>query len=113
MKRVVLAGGSGLIATALLPALRDNGYEPVVLTRSPSHDYDVHWEPTIVGGPWIETLDGAYALINLVGRTVDCRKTPANKAEILNSRVDSVQALAAAVTQLRDPPKVWIQSATA
>jgi uncharacterized protein (TIGR01777 family) len=88
----------------------------VVLTRAGDRTDGkvryVHWDAKTLG-PWAGWLDGADAVINLVGRTVDCRKTPANKKVILESRIDSVDALAAAVKQAKHPPPVWIQSATA
>jgi uncharacterized protein (TIGR01777 family) len=58
-------------------------------------------------------VDGAGAVINFVGRTVDCRKTPANKKAILDSRVDSVRVLAEAVDRAAGKLAVWVQSATA
>jgi hypothetical protein len=72
----------------------------------------VNWDARTVG-PWAREVDGAAAVVNLVGRTVDCRKTAANKKVILESRVDSVRALAEAVGQAANPPAVWVQSATA
>lgn len=72
----------------------------------------VNWDARTLG-PWQHEVERADALINFVGRTVDCRKTPENKRVILESRVDSVNILAAAVRAARCPPRVWIQSATA
>jgi uncharacterized protein (TIGR01777 family) len=90
--------------------------EFVVLTRGPSRVANgvrlVQWDAKSPGR-WISELDGAHAIINVVGRTVDCQKTPKNKKVILESRVDSVRALAAAVRAAQRPPAVWIQAATA
>jgi len=112
----VIAGGSGFLGRSLIPVLIANDFEPVVFTRSSDSVINgvrhVQWDAKMPG-PWSRELDGAYAVVNVVGRTVDCRKTAANKRVILASRVDSVNALAAAFANLKTPPKVWIQSATA
>src|SRR3954471_23280145 len=97
--RVVVAGGSGFLGRALIPTLLDRFEDVVVLTRGPSRVdgrvRHVNWDARTVG-PWTGEVDGAGAVINLVGRTVDCRKTPANKKAIIGSRVDSVRVLAEA-----------------
>src|SRR5690242_16016332 len=94
---ILLAGGSGFLGQSLISPLRQAGYEPIILTRSPdrasSDAQHLHWDAR-TPGPWLHALDGAAAIINLVGRTVDCRKTPSNKHEIQHSRIDSVHALA-------------------
>jgi uncharacterized protein (TIGR01777 family) len=114
--RVILAGGSGFIGSALAPILVANGYEPVILSRQRSITdgsiRHVQWDAR-TSGPWAAELDGAAAIINLVGRSVDCRKTESNRREILESRVDSVRALATACAGCQRPPPVWIQTATA
>ena len=115
--RVILAGGSGFLGRSLIPHLRRAGYAPVILTRGPSDTTGpvphVHWDGRTAAGDWPQHLDGAAAIVNVVGRTVDCRKTAANRREILESRVDSVNALAAACALVPNPPKTWVQSATA
>ena len=115
--RVVVAGGSGFLGAGLVPELVAAGYDVVVLTREPSREVPggvrhVTWDGRTVG-PWAEALEGAEAVVNLVGRTVDCRKTAANRREIMASRVDSVRALAAAFAKCPQPPKTWVQTATA
>jgi uncharacterized protein (TIGR01777 family) len=114
--KIVLAGGSGFIGRALTPRLVNEGYDVVTLTRGPAAGggsaRDVHWNARTIG-PWATELDRAAGIVNLVGRTVDCRKTEANKREILESRVNSVAALAAAWKQCHLPPKVWILTGTA
>lgn len=116
--RIVLAGGSGFLGAGLAPELFARGHEVVVLTRgraAPGGDARiryVEWDAR-TPGEWASELDGAAAVVNLVGRSVDCRKTPANKKVILASRVDSVRALAAACARCDRPPPVWVQSGTA
>lgn len=72
----------------------------------------VHWDGQAVGD-WAHEMEGAVAVVNLAGRTVDCRKTPDRCDEILRSRVDSVNAIGQALQQCGNPPQVWVQAATA
>lgn len=115
-RKIILAGGSGFLGRAMLPTLLDVADEIITLTRSPAvvdgRERRINWDAKSAGD-WEREIDGADAIINLVGRTVDCRKTPANKKVILESRVHSVRALAAAVQLSKRPPKVWVQAATA
>src|SRR4051812_36650605 len=100
LKRVVIAGGAGFLGRSLTRELTPFADEVVILTRGDSPPVPgarhVKWDAKTVG-PWARELDGADALVNYVGRTVDCRKTPVNKKVILESRVDSVRALGKAV----------------
>lgn len=112
--RVVLAGGSGFLGRALARKLDDEGYEVVVLTRNPSNYHGagraVAWNGRTVEESWASLLDGAAALVNLTGKSVDCRRTEKNHAEILSSRVDSCEALGAALRLAYRPPAVWVQA---
>lgn len=118
--RIVIAGGSGLIGSALARALAQTGSEVVVLTRrsdagAPQGDStstSVSWDARTLG-PWADTLDGALAVVNLVGRTVDCVKTPDHRDEILRSRVEATRVLGEAARSVRTPPAVWVQMSTA
>lgn len=64
-------------------------------------------------GPWKAELDGADVVINLAGRSVNCRYTPENRAAILDSRVESTRAVGQAIAQCTRPPRVWLQASTA
>ncbi len=64
-------------------------------------------------GPWTDEVDGADVVINLAGRSVDCRYTPANRDEIMRSRVDSTRVVGQAIARARRPPPVWLQAGTA
>jgi uncharacterized protein len=109
--RVVLAGGSGFLGRALAEAFERAGYEPVVLTRRvrKSRVRQVEWDGRTVR-PWARELEGATAIVNLAGRSVDCRHTPKHKREIMESRIDSVEVLGRAIAACAEPPKVLIQS---
>lgn len=112
--RVILAGGSGFLGTALSRALVAEGYEVVVLTRNPAAwnapGKAVGWDGRHVEESWASLLDGAAALVNLAGKPVDCRRTERNRREILQSRVDSCEALGAALRLAYRPPAVWVQA---
>jgi len=112
-KRVVIAGGSGFLGRALAKELLLRNYEVLVLTRSPHGQAggikEILWDGKN-SGDWIQFLDGAEAVVNLAGRNIKCRYTPDNLRELKASRVDSVQAIAAAIGQVTRPPLVWVQA---
>jgi uncharacterized protein (TIGR01777 family) len=110
--RVILAGGSGFLGRALAEELARAGYEPVVLTRrvrKNSRVRQVEWDGQTVGR-WARELEGAAAVVNLAGRSVDCRHTPEHRREILESRLGSVEAVGRAIRACEEPPAVLIQA---
>ncbi len=115
--KVVLAGGTGTMGRILQQHFAANGDEVVVLTRRP--EVRQHPAARMVAwngrgrGDWWHELDGADALINLAGRSVDCRYTAARRAEILNSRLESTHALGKAMAACPRPPAVWINLSSA
>ena len=112
--RIVIAGGSGFIGSALAREFSAAGRSVVVLTRSPRQRTDgvveAAWDGATVGS-WGALLEGAAAVINLAGKSINCPHTPANLREITTSRVNSVNAIAAAMAGVRTPPQVWLQAA--
>jgi uncharacterized protein len=112
-KSIVIAGGSGFIGRALAQEFSQRGFELVVLTRSPKNRNDgvreIEWDGIHLG-EWIQFLDGADAVINLTGKNINCPHTPENLRVITTSRVDSVNALAAAIEKCAVPPRVWVQA---
>ncbi|MEZ5285373.1 MAG: hypothetical protein R2712_11325 [Vicinamibacterales bacterium] len=72
----------------------------------------VAWDGETVG-PWQAQLDDAEVVINLAGRSVDCRYDAANRHAILHSRVASTLAVGRAIAQASRPPRVWLQASTA
>lgn len=115
MKTVVLAGGSGFLGRSLSPFLSSCGYRVVVLSRSTDASKTevetLYWDGKHVG-TWCDALRGAFAVINLTGRSVNCRYTAKNRCEILASRVNSVRALGEAITRSRRPPGVLVQASS-
>ncbi|MDY3560799.1 TIGR01777 family oxidoreductase [Gemmata sp. JC673] len=112
--KVVIPGGSGQVGTVLARHFHANGHEVVVLSRAPRPaPWKVLAWDARSPGVWGAELDGADAVINLVGRSVNCRYTAANRRDIVESRVRSVQLLADAVARCARPPRVWLQASTA
>jgi uncharacterized protein len=110
--RIVLAGGTGFIGRYLSPFLVLKNYEVVLLTRAESDHRSAirkaHWDGKTLG-EWIEVINGAFGIVNLTGRSIDCRHTPDNQREIIDSRVDSVHVLGEAIRRCPVPPKVFVQ----
>lgn len=112
--KVVLPGGSGQVGTVLARWFHGRGDHVVVLSRSPAAApwHTVAWDAQ-TEGPWVKELAGADVVINLVGRSVNCRYTPANREAIKQSRLISTRLLGRAIAALDSPPRVWLQSSTA
>jgi uncharacterized protein len=114
--RVVIAGGSGFLGLSLAAHLASKGWSVVILSRHRPRCEgpwrQVRWDARSAG-EWSRVLDGASGLVNLVGRSVDCVKTPDHQDEILRSRIEATRALGAAVRSVDAPPQVWVQMSTA
>lgn len=113
MKRIIIAGGSGFIGSALAKEFSQRGDAVSVLTRAPRARTDgaeeMAWDAETVGA-WSEQLEGADALINLTGKNINCPHTPENLRSLTASRVNSVNALATAIAKSKTPPRVWVQA---
>jgi uncharacterized protein len=114
-RKIILAGGSGYIGSIVAKEF-SAAFDVVILSRRPKKPTKnirtVVWDGQ-TRGKWIDELEGAYLLINLNGKNVNCRYTESNKAEILMSRIAATKVLGEAVQQLADPPRTWIQLASA
>lgn len=106
-KQIVIAGGSGFIGQYLAAAFRADGDAVTFIGRDGP---DARWGSTAA---ITDLLDGSDLLINLAGKSVNCRYNAANRAEILRSRVETTRELAQAVRDCEHPPAVWINSSTA
>ena len=112
-KRIVIAGGSGFIGTALAREFVERGDEVIVLTRRARARRDDVREVVWDGehpGDWMRFLEGAEAVVNLTGRSINCHHTAENLRAIIASRVNSVNAIAAAIGLVEKPPRVWVQA---
>ena len=114
--RIVIAGGSGFLGLSLARHLTTKGWSVVILSRNPPRREGpwrhVSWDARNAGR-WSRALDGASGLVNLVGRSVDCIKTPDHQDEILRSRIEATRVLGLAVRSVDTPPPVWVQMSTA
>jgi len=111
--KVVMPGGSGQVGTILARAFRRDGHHVVIIGRSQRGDpYFLTWDGRTTG-KWVEALNGADVVINLAGRSVNCRYGKRNRCQILTSRVDSTRAVGAALRLVDRPPALWLQASTA
>jgi len=112
----VIAGGTGFLGLNLARTLDAAGCDVILLSRrQPTAAYPgTHaiWDGRHVSD-WAAHLEGAAAIVNLAGRSVDCIKTANHCDEILRSRVEATAVLGHAVRQLQTPPPVWVQMSTA
>ena len=112
--KIVIPGGSGQVGTVLARAFHQRGHGVVVLSRLPAVQpwRVVPWDGS-TAGPWQDEFDGCDVVINLAGRSVNCRYTPSNRDQILQSRVRSTRAVGEAIAQVNRPARVWLQASTA
>jgi uncharacterized protein len=116
MKRIIIAGGSGFLGQALATHFLTAEWDVVILTRSPGQTgvagRQLAWDARTLG-PWQKELEGATAVINLTGKSVNCRYNTDNRREILDSRVNPTRALGQAIGRCAQPPQVWLNASTA
>jgi uncharacterized protein (TIGR01777 family) len=112
--KIVIPGGSGQVGTVLARAFHRDGHDVVVLSRRPRVRpwRVVAWDGA-TPGDWQIEIDGCDVVINLTGRSVNCRYTAANRQEILQSRVLSTRVVGQAIARAARPPRVWLQASTA
>ncbi|CAL9326930.1 TIGR01777 family oxidoreductase [Streptomyces sp. SudanB52_2052] len=110
--KIVIPGGTGQVGTVLQRALSAVGHDVVVLSRRPAGRGEVHWDGA-TPGPWTKEIDGSDVVVNLAGRSVNCRYTPANLREMMDSRVHSARVVGEAIAAAARPPRVWLQMSTA
>jgi uncharacterized protein (TIGR01777 family) len=107
--RIVIAGGTGLLGTALVRELTRDGVTVTVLTRRPRQPQQVRWDPYgSAASEWAHALDGADAVVNLVGASINKRWTTAYKRELWDSRVRATRTLVAAIKSVRRVPPVFV-----
>lgn len=113
--KIVIPGGSGQVGQLLARAFQNDGHEVVILSRrieSNAAGRTVVWDGRTLGD-WTRQLEAADVVINLAGKSVNCRYTAANRREITQSRVDSTNVVGQAIAGARRPPRLWLQAATA
>jgi uncharacterized protein (TIGR01777 family) len=113
---IILAGGSGFLGGVLADFFAAKGMEVVILSRNPQPRRGLIRETSWDGmglGTWRQELEGARALINLAGISVNCRYNPRNRKLMLDSRLHSTRVLGEAIGRCANPPPVWLNSSTA
>lgn len=112
--KIIIPGGSGQVGTILSRAFHANGDEVVVLSRAPAPApwHVATWDGAQLGD-WPRELNGAQVVINLAGRSVNCRYNAAHREEIIQSRILSTRVLGEAIAQCPNPPHTWLQASTA
>jgi len=115
-RRIIIAGGSGFLGTALARRFIARGDEVFVLTRSPQNRTDgakdIAWDAKTLGD-WASLVDGADVVLNLTGKSVDCRYNEKNRRLIINSRVDSTRVVGEAIARSKNPPRAWLNASSA
>jgi uncharacterized protein (TIGR01777 family) len=112
--KIVIPGGSGQVGTVLARAMHADGHDVCVLSRRPAA---VPWRCVRWDGRtlehWVDEFGGADVVINLAGRSVNCRYHARNRKIITESRVESTRAVGQAIANCDRPPRVWLQASTA
>lgn len=112
--KIVIPGGSGQVGTILARAFQSDGHEVVVLSRGakPAPWRVEQWDAETLSS-WTREIEGAEVVVNLAGRSVNCRYNAANRREMMESRIASTRAVGEAVAAASRPPRVWLQAGTA
>jgi uncharacterized protein len=106
-KKIVIAGGTGFVGNYVTQQFRKLGYQVIIISRQKEN---IQWQDT---AGIINALENSEMLINLAGKSVDCRYNNKNKTEILKSRTETTKALGEAIFKCNNPPELWINSSTA
>lgn len=116
MRKIVIAGGTGFLGNCLIDHYSGTDTQLFILTRGKAfvrgNTHYINWDGKTKGA-WIEVLEHADVLINLNGKSVDCRYTKQNKQLIYSSRLDATAILGKAIQSSQHPPKLWINAASA
>ena len=112
--KIVIAGGSGQLGTILARAFQADNHRITVLSRKVTEKpwRVILWDARTLGD-WTDEIENADVVINLAGRSVNCRYNEENRREIIESRVDSTRVIGQAIALAANPPPVWLQMSTA
>ncbi|UMQ43464.1 TIGR01777 family oxidoreductase [Chryseobacterium sp. Y16C] len=110
--KIIIAAGTGFLGKNLEKYFSEKGHQIYILTRNPKRENEIFWSAKTSGG-WKNLLENSDVLINLTGKSVDCRYTEKNKKEIYDSRIESTKVLQQAIDQCINKPKVWLNASSA
>lgn len=110
--KIIIAAGTGFLGKNLEQFFTEKGNEVYILTRNPKRKNEIFWDAKSLGD-WKESLENTDVLINLAGKSVDCRYIDDNKREIYHSRINSTNVLQQAVDNCINKPKVWLNASSA
>ena len=110
--KIIIAGGSGFLGENLEKYFTAKGNHVYILTRNPQRKNEIYWDAQTLG-EWKTSLESADVLVNLTGKSVDCRYHEKNKQEIYSSRINSTGILQKAVDECSEKPKIWLNASSA
>lgn len=110
--KIIIAAGTGFLGKNLKKYFTGKGHQVYILTRNPKYINEIYWDAKTLG-EWKNILENADVVINLAGKSVDCRYTDRNKKEIYSSRIESTKVLQQAVDQCTEKPKIWLNASSA
>ncbi len=112
--RIVIPGGSGQVGVIAARHFHSAGHQVTVIARSNNqHPWrTVPWDGVTLG-EWVHELDGADVVLNLAGRSVNCRYNPTNRREIMESRTRTTELVGEAIARSSAPPRLWMNASTA
>jgi len=117
MRTIVIAGGNGFLGRHLAQYMLNQGWVVRVIARRfeglPEGVESYAWDGLTYSDRWVAALRGADVLVNMAGRTVNCRYNDENKRQIIESRTVTTKLLAKAVREVECPPELWVNSSTA
>ena len=116
LKKIVVAGGTGFLGQAIVDKFNKGATQLIVLTRGRDRQEKnvmyLHWDGKTMG-KWSDALNDADVLINLTGKSINCRYNRKNKREIISSRVNATRVLGEAINKTIKPPKLWLNASAA
>lgn len=110
--KIIIAAGTGFLGKNLEKYFTEKENQVYILTRNPKRKNEIYWDAKTLG-EWKNLLEGSGVLINLAGKSVDCRYTEKNKKEIYNSRIESTKVLQQAIDECVNKPKIWLNASSA